>query len=852
MQALHSFEVNPKLPKELEFLRELAYNIWVFWNFDAFDLFRRLDRDLWEEVHHNPVLMLGKVSQDMLEMRATDEGYLSQLDRVKSEYERYMSSRKELTLNGKKVKDILVAYFSMEYGLCEALPLYSGGLGVLSGDHIKSSSDLNLPMVGLGLLYDRGYLRQYLNSEGWQQEFYENNDFYNMPLTLVKDKEGQLVKIWVPMNDHKVHAQIWKIQVGRTELYMLDTNLPENSEEDKKITYQLYAGDREFRLKQEILIGIGGIRALKALDIQPTAYHFNEGHCAFGALERIRLIQEEYKMSFHEAFEAVYASSSFTTHTPVPAGNDRFSPQLMEKYFTEYLKELNISFEKFMELGRENPSHKSEEFCMTVLAIKCAAYCNGVSELHSRVSRDMWKNLFMKLPAEDVPIIHITNGVHIPSFISQDMSELFNRYLGPRWKEDPDNKKVWERVQNIPSSELWRTHERRRERMVSFIRKRMNEQLKRRGASQSELKDVQDILNPKALTIGFARRFATYKRAALLFRDPERLKKILTNEQYPIQIVFAGKAHPQDMEGKEVIKKIVQYAKEESFRNQIVFIEDYDINVARYMVQGVDIWLNTPRRPLEASGTSGMKATANGSLNVSILDGWWCEGYDPDWGWAIGNGEEYDDLEYQDDLESRALYDILEKEVAPLFYDMGRDGLPGKWIEMMRLSMQKICHMFNSNRMLEEYTHKFYIPSSQIWKRFSKDDFCWSKEASIWKERVVKNWDKIQIKKVITEVEDPVTVGSEYPIKVHLRLGKGLNPDDIKVQAYYGPLNIHNEFKSNQIADLDFDEYKSDEGYIFSGKIKCLTSGKMGYAIRIIPHHPEIVNPFILNAVHWG
>ncbi len=852
MRALHSFEVNPKMPKKLQFLKELANNIWIFWNFEAFDLFRRLDRDLWEEVHHNPVLLLGKVSQRNLEMRAKDEGYLSQMERVKAEYKRYMSHRKELSLHGKKKHDLLVAYFSMEFGLCEALPLYSGGLGVLSGDHIKSSSDLNLPLVGVGLLYDRGYLRQYLNSEGWQQEFYETNDFYNMPISLVKNAQGKPCKTWVPMDDHKVYIQIWKIQVGRTELYMLDTNVPENSEEDKQITYQLYAGDREYRLKQEVLIGIGGVRALNELNIYPTAYHFNEGHCAFGSLERIRQLMIEYDMSYEEAFEAVYASNSFTTHTPVPAGNERFSPDLMEKYFTEYLKELRLSFDDFMALGRENPSDKKEHFCMTVLGIKSSAYCNGVSELHSEVSREMWKNLFRKLPVDDIPIMDITNGTHIPSFISHDMSQLFNRYLGPRWKEDPDNKKVWERVQHIPDSELWGTHERRRERLVAFVRKRLYEQLKRRGASRSELNEIQDVLNPKTLTVGFARRFASYKRANLLFRDPERLKRILTNKDRPVQIVFAGKAHPQDMEGKELIKKIIQYSKEEPFRYHIVFIEDYDINVARYMVQGVDIWLNTPRRPLEASGTSGMKASANGGLNVSILDGWWCEGYDPQWGWSIGNGEEYEDLEYQDALESRALYDILEKETAPLFYDIGRDGLPGKWIEMMRLSMQKICHVFNSNRMLEEYSQKFYLPSSENWERLSSDQFKKSKELARWKKRVLKHWDKVEIKKVQTPEKKSLTIGTKYPVKVYVQLPEDFKPDDIRVQVYYGPLNIHNEFRSHKVVDLKYTEHKEKEGHLFSGNIKCEYSGKMGYAIRVLPSHPELVNPYILDAIHWG
>ncbi len=853
MKAPHSFKVSPKLPKELAFLEELAYNIWIFWNFDAFDLFRRLDRDLWEEVHHNPVLLLGKIDQEKLNYRATDEGYLAQLNRVKEEYERYMYSRKQYGVKENLPENLVFAYFSMEYGLCEALPIYSGGLGVLSGDHLKSASDLNIPIVGIGLLYQQGYFRQYLNNEGWQQEYYEENDFHNMPLQLVMDENGHPLKIWVPMKNRKVWAQIWKIKVGLTNLYMLDTNVEENSPEDRSITFQLYGGDREMRLKQEILIGIGGVRALEALDLHPSCYHINEGHSAFAALERIRSIMKKYNVDYKTAFEAVYASNAFTTHTPVPAGNDRFAPELIAEYFSEYIKELQISMDEFLALGRENPMDNKESFCMTVLAIKTSAYCNGVSELHSKVSRRMWKNVFPKLPVDDIPIIHITNGVHIPSFISQDLSDLFYRYLGPRWKEDPDNQKVWERVKNIPNTELWRTHERRRERLVAFVRNRLRKQLERRGVTQSELEYAQDILNPEALTIGFARRFATYKRATLLFRNPERLAKILSNENYPVQIIFAGKAHPQDNEGKEFIRKIIQYCKEEPFKSHIVFIEDYDINVARYMVEGVDVWLNNPRRPLEACGTSGMKASANGSLNVSVLDGWWCEGYNPAWGWAIGNGEEYENHDYQDEIEANALYDILEKEVIPLFYKRGRDGMPREWIEKMKLSMLNICPVFNSNRMLEEYTHKFYIPASFNWRKLSDNNFSISKKLAEWKENILKNWGNVKIVRIEDDYKDQ-KVGDLFKVKVSIDLGN-LLPNDIKVRIYYGPLDVYGEFKYYEIMELDYDGKEIDLGenvHSFEGEIPCKYSGKMGYAVNIIPYHEDLTNPCVLNAVIWG
>lgn len=852
MKAPHSFNVTPRIPKELEALKEMAYNLWIFWNFDAFDLFRRLDRELWEEVHHNPVLLLGKIRQEKLDVRATDEGYLSQLARVKQEYDRYMFKSKPYDFDCEIPEACTFAYFSMEYGISEALPVYSGGLGILSGDHLKSSSDLNIPLVAVGLLYQQGYFRQYLNNEGWQQEYYEENDFYNMPLQLMRDKKGKAIKIWVPMKDHKVWAQIWKVQVGRINLFMLDTNVKENTEADRKITFQLYSGDKEFRLKQEILLGIGGIRALDALNINYSCCHMNEGHSAFAPLERINLLMKKYKVDYQTAFCATFASDCFTTHTPVPAGNDRFSPQLIKDYFSEYVKELGINVNDLLQLGRENIEDQKEDFCMTVLAIKTSTYCNGVSELHSHVSRKMWKNVFSKLPVDDIPITHITNGVHIPTFISNDMSDLFDRYLGPRWKEDPDNDKVWERIDKIPHTEIWRTHERRRERLVAFVRRKLHAQLQRRGSTAIERQRIEEILNPEALTIGFARRFATYKRAVLLFRDPERLARLLDNEDRPVQIIFAGKAHPQDNEGKKFIKEIIQLCKEEPFRNHIVFLEDYDINVARYMVQGVDVWLNNPRRPLEACGTSGMKSSANGSLNVSIPDGWWCEGYDPAWGWSIGNGEEYEDLEYQDEVEHRALFDILEQEVVPQFYATGRDSLPRQWIEKMKLSMRNICPVFNSNRMLEEYTQKFYLPSSLSWDVMTEKNLKQAKECADWKAKLQSKWDQVQILSISDNLSGQ-SVGDDVNAQVKMKLGD-LTPEDLSVRVYFGPLDVYGEFKQYEIQQLAFlkKEDEKSNTYIFEGMLPCKYSGKMGYAVCVMPNHPNLENPYILDCMKWG
>ena len=643
-----SHTVKPKIPAVLSPLEEIAHNLWLSWNFDAIMLFIRLDYDVWLQCDQNPAKMLGMVSQERYDELALDDSYLAALKEVNAKFERYKGG--ETWYKGSRAET--VAYFSMEYGLDVSLPVYSGGLGILSGDHMKTASDMGLPLVGVGLLYRQGYFKQYLNPDGFQQESYPENDWYNMPVHRCLDTQGKAVKIAVDMAGRLVAAQIWEVKVGRSSLYLLDTNIEENSREDRPITAALYGGDKETRIRQELLLGVGGIRALRALGINPAVTHMNEGHSAFLGLERIREIMVERKFSFSEALQAVWPTNIFTTHTPVPAGNERFGIDLMERYFRRWAQDLGLEWKDFLALGRERPEDPGEPFCMTVLALKLSAYSNGVARLHGEVSRSMWKGLWPGLPESEVPISSVTNGVHPRTWVSNTMLELLDRYFGPRFYDEPANLEIWDRMDRISDEELWRTHERRRERLVVFARDRIKRAAKRAGAGEGALLRAEDALSPSALTLSFARRFATYKRGNLLLSDPDRLLRLLSDRDRPLQIIFAGKAHPHDIAGKELIKELVHFSRKEEVMSRIVFLEDYDMTMARYLTSGSDVWLNTPRRPLEASGTSGMKAGLNGVLNCSILDGWWAEGYKPDIGWAIGSGEMYADEELQDRIES--------------------------------------------------------------------------------------------------------------------------------------------------------------------------------------------------------
>ena len=851
MQPLNTFTIIPSLPEKLLPLKRVAYNLWWSWNYEAIDMFRRLDRDLWEETGHNPVKLLGKIRQERLDARAVDDSYIAVVKRVSDKLNDYLHEKTWYDKVYGEFDEVKYAYFSAEFGLTESMQNYSGGLGVLAGDHLKSASELGLPLVGVGLLYQEGYFHQYLNTDGWQGELYPKNDFYNMPIELQRNEAGEPLIIDVDYPGRKVYAQIWKVKIGRISAYLLDTNIPKNRKADKTITDELYGGDTEMRIKQEILLGIGGTRALNALGIKPCVYHMNEGHSAFLALERIRMSMNESNISFFEAKELVKSGNIFTTHTPVPAGIDMFSHKLMETYFVEYIKQLNINFYDFLSLGMQNPGDPKENFSMAILAINLASYVNGVSKLHGKVSRKMWSSLWPNIPEDEIPITSVTNGIHPGSWISKELASLFERYLSPTWLQEPINLNIWQRVEQIPAEELWRTHERRRERLVAFTRKRLSGQLKKQGALPSELEKAEEVLNPEALTIGFARRFATYKRSTLIFHDPVRLAQIMRNKDFPVQIIFAGKAHPKDAPGKELIRKIIHLARMEDFRQNIVFLEDYDMVIARYLVQGVDVWLNNPRRPMEASGTSGMKAAFNGVLNMSILDGWWDEVYNPNLGWAIGGGEEYTDHEYQDDVESQAIYNLLEKEIIPIFYDRGRSNIPRKWIQLMKNSMTEINPFFNTNRMVREYTDRFYSPASKKYHILNENDQQRAKELALWKNRVAENWDKIKILNVDSNGVKEHMIGSEINISAKIDLGT-LDPEDVCVETYHGYVSPENEVTDGAIERMVCEDCSKDGVYTFNGKINCRFSGLYGYTVRVLPKNIDLVHPHETRLITWA
>jgi starch phosphorylase len=850
MKAKIKYNVVPSLPSQLEPLRPLAYNLCFSWKGEIQDIFQRIDPRLWRECEHNPVLMLGLVSQRRLEELCHDQGFMAQLERISEDFGRYISRPRIHAMDYSPDEPFRVAYFSAEFGLTECLQIYSGGLGVLAGDHLKSASDLNLPLIGVGLLYQEGYFGQYLSADGWQMESYLMNDFANIPARMVKDQEGRPVHVSVYFKGQPVHIAIWRLDVGRVPLYMLDTNIEENPPEFRRVTGQLYGGDREMRLRQEIVLGIGGFRALKALGIEPTVIHMNEGHSAFSALERINILRNEKGLTFDAAREIVLASTVFTTHTPVPAGNDIFDPELVRAYFEEYAKGLGINFKVLLGYGRLDPRNDAEPFGMTTLALRLSAHTNGVSRLHGQISRAMWQKVWHHHPIEDVPIDYITNGIHVPTWISRDMAALFDRFLGPDWAEDPDNERVWEQVEQIPNTELWRTHERCREHLVGFTRRRLAEQLKNRGVSETEVQAAREVLTPNAMTIGFARRFATYKRATLLFRDPDRLERIVNNPDFPVQIIIAGKAHPQDYEGKEFIKKIIHLCREPRFRRRIVFLEGYNVDIARHLVSGTDLWLNTPRRPLEACGTSGMKALPNGSINLSVLDGWWDEGYDGDFGWALGHGEVYKDHEAQDNIESRDLYNLLEEEIVPLFYQRGRDGIPRGWVEKMKSVLRHLVPAFNAHRMVQEYMNRYYLPCSIRFNALCADDHAGAKDLSAWRQKLMTSWHEVAVEEVSTGNSLERPVGQAIEVLAKIRLGT-LSPEDVIVEAYYGRLDQTGDFAERETVPLE--AVGSTNGfYDFRGKIPCSETGRFGYTVRVMPSHKRLENRFVMGLVKWA
>jgi starch phosphorylase len=845
--------VLPKLPERLARLEELASNLWYSWSWDVVRLFIRLDADMWEKCYQNPVFMLSKLPQKRLEAAAQDEAFIASLDKVYTQYQDYLARKRWFHFKYPDLEDEHFVYFSLEYGLDTGLPVYSGGLGVLSGDTLKSGSDLGLPMVAVGLLYRYGYFRQFLSADGWQQERYEENDWYHMPVHLVKDQDGTPVRVSLLLDNVPVQIQVWKVRVGLIPLYLLDTNIPENSSKAREITSVLYGGDKDMRIRQEIVLGVGGIIALRALGIRPAVIHCNEGHSWFLTLERLRHLIHDHGLSLAEATQYVWSTTVFTTHTPVPAGNEKFDPVLVRRYLGDIVSQLGMDWNQFLSIGRVNPSDDAEHFGMTVAALKSSAFCNGVSQLHGSVSREMWHNIWPNLPSQEVPIRAITNGVHPASWISHDMKELYESYFGPRFVERPGAPEVWQKVQKIPSVELWRVHTKRRERLVYFARKRLKTQLQRRGATLGEIQKADQYLDTQALTIGFARRFSTYKRGNLIFYDADRLEKIICNEDHPVQIMVSGKAHPLDTPGKEIIKQIVDYAGQPRFRNRIIFLEDYDINVARYLVQGADVWLNNPRRPQEASGTSGMKAALNGVVNLSVLDGWWVEGYDDESGFKIGNGEEYDNVRVQDQLEAEALYNALEREIIPLFYDRSDIDIPEGWVRKMKATIQKTGERFSAQRMLMDYTNDFYVPATKAGRKLKADGFALTKEFAAWIDRVSRSWDKISIQDIdFANVGGTVQVGQQVEVSMKVNLGE-IKPDDVTVQIVSGQLNSQEQFLDFAPSTASLNGSPEGDGgvFVYRGEITCRESGRLGITARVVPRNENLLHTCKPKLISW-
>lgn len=698
------------LPERIARLEDLAGNLWFSWNPDALALLRSLDAKLWEDFDHNPVRVLRDLDPQRLVDLAADKAFLSQYDAVIAAFDAYMGDTAPwFTRTHAEAKDKTLAYFSMEFGFHECIRIYSGGLGILAGDHLKTASDMGLPMVGVGLLYRVAYFTQFITRHGDQQAVYRSVDYSNMAMQLVKDADGDTLTVRLPVGDRMVAARVWQVKVGRIPLYLLDTDFPQNTVEDRRITERLYVGDRDLRLIQEMILGIGGVMLLEALNINPAVWHMNEGHSGLLTLERIRSLMGRGQ-AYEAAFEQVRKSNIFTTHTPVPAGNETFEVQRLDRLMSTYLKEMGLDRSRFLKLGHTEQQQESDPYNLTVLALKTSHLANGVSQLHGDVAREMWQSLWPERAVKDVPIGAITNGVHLDTWMTTQVQHMLTTHLSADWKQHVNDAEFWKGLQRVSPEALWNTHRTLKKAFIKEMRRRIAKQRERNGESHESICEAWTLFDPEVLTIGFARRFAPYKRATLMFKDMDRFRAILNNTDRPVQIVIAGKAHPADVNGQGLIRSIYEISRQPEFANRLTLIENYDMILSRRMVSGVDVWLNTPRRPLEASGTSGMKVALNGGLNMSILDGWWCEGYDPAFGWAIGEEKNYTDNAQQDWEDAQSFYHLLETEVIPAYYQRDASGLPLAWIQRMKDSMAALIPQFNTNRMLEEYIDQMYLP----------------------------------------------------------------------------------------------------------------------------------------------
>ncbi|WP_308764846.1 glycosyltransferase family 1 protein [uncultured Bacteroides sp.] len=835
--------VRSSVPAELEKLSEMARNVWTLWNYEATDLFRSLDPALWKEVGQNPVLLLERMNFDKLEALATDKLVLKRMNDVYAKFRDYMDVEPDS-------KRPSVAYFSMEYGLNHVLKIYSGGLGVLAGDYLKEASDSNVDLCAIGFLYRYGYFTQSLAIDGQQIANYEAQNFGTLPLERVNDAHGQPLVVDVPYIDYVVHAYVWKVNVGRISLYLLDTDNEMNSEFDRSITHQLYGGDWENRLKQEILLGIGGILTLKALGIKKDIYHCNEGHAALINVQRLSDYVAE-GLSFDQAIELVRASSLYTVHTPVPAGHDYFDEGLFGKYMSGYPQKLGISWDDLMDLGRNNPGDKGERFCMSVFACNTSQEVNGVSWLHGKVSQEMFSSIWKGYFPEESHVGYVTNGIHFPTWCASEWKQLYSKYFDSNFLYDQSNPKIWEAINNVPDEEIWNTRQTMKHKLVDYIRKQFSETWLKNQGDPSRIVSLMEKINPNALLIGFGRRFATYKRAHLLFTDLDRLAKIVNNPDRPVQFLFTGKAHPHDGAGQGLIKRIIEISRRPEFLGKIIFLENYDMQLARRLVTGVDIWLNTPTRPLEASGTSGEKALMNGVLNFSVLDGWWLEGYREKAGWALTEKRTYQNQEYQDQLDAATIYSILETEILPLYYDKNEAGYSEEWIKYIKNSISQIAPHYTMKRQLDDYYDRFYNKLAKRFHVLSANNYKKAKEIAAWKEEVAEKWDSIEVvsfEKSEELLQASIQSGKDYTI-TYVIDEKGLN-DAVGIEL----VTIFTDADGKEhVYSVEPFEVVKKEGtlYTFQATHSLSNAGSFKVAYRMYPKNPDLPHRQDFCYVRW-
>ena len=835
--------VKSRIPEELQKLSEIARNVWWSWNYEATELFRDLDPALWKEVKQNPVLLLERMSYEQLEALSKDKVVLRRMNDVYSKFRDYM----DVTPDKKRPS---VAYFSMEYGLNHILKIYSGGLGILAGDYLKEASDSNVDMCGIGFLYRYGYFTQTLSMDGQQIANYEAQNFGQLPIDRVLDEEGKPLVVDVPYLDYYVHANVWRVNVGRIPLYLLDTDNDLNSEFDRPITHMLYGGDWENRLKQEILLGIGGILTLKRLGIKKDVYHCNEGHAALINVQRICDYVAE-GLTFNQAIELVRASSLYTVHTPVPAGHDYFDEGLFGKYMGGYPQKMGITWDDLMNLGRNNPGDKGERFCMSVFACNTCQEVNGVSWLHGKVSQEMFSSIWKGYFPEENHVGYVTNGVHFPTWSATEWKQLYLKYFNENFWYDQSNENIWEAIYKVPDEEIWKVRVAMKNKLVDFIRKEFSKSWLKNQGDPSRIVSLMEQINPNALLIGFARRFATYKRAHLLFTDLDRLAKIVNNPNYPVQFLFAGKAHPQDGAGQGLIKKIIEVSRRPEFLGKIIFLENYDMHLARRLVSGVDIWLNTPTRPLEASGTSGEKALMNGVLNFSVLDGWWLEGYREGAGWALTDKRTYQNQEHQDQLDAATIYSMLENEIMPLYYARNAKGYSEGWIKYIKNSIAHIAPHYTMKRQLDDYFSKFYTKEATRFHMLAANNYAKAKEIAAWKEEVVSKWNDIQV----VSCEKPeelrngtIESGKEYTI-TYVIDEKGLD-DAIGLELV--TMYTNNEGKQHIYSVEPFSLVKREGNlYTFQVKHSLQNAGSFKVAYRMFPKHPDLPHRQDFCYVRW-